>query len=198
MASCPLFFHRGTGTAHCPTEAQVHLHPLRHTYTHTHTHKHAHVHVPLVSLIPAQLGKMCFYSEAGRSLWGCWVLQGMGSQRMVVCGHHTTSLGRSILDAWAPLRKPLTWRWQRQCWFITAPAHRREGGPAVRTPFPCSCSPSCLLPPQSDQLWISRADRDRRESQKVRVRRTGRAQILLLSSALLTHFEALNKLLFPK
>ena len=40
--------------------------------------------------------------------------------------------------------------------------------------------------------------RDRRESQKVRVRRTGRAQILLLSSALLTHFEALNKLLFPK
>ena len=50
----------------------------------------------------------------------------------------------------------VSWRWQRQRWFITAPARHREGGPAVRTPFPCSCSPSCLLPPQSDQLWISR------------------------------------------
>jgi hypothetical protein len=55
--------------------------------------------------------------------------------------------------------------------------------------------PACFLPKVTS---CESAARDRRESQRVRVRRTGRAQILLLSSALLTHFEALNKLLFPK
>lgn len=73
------------------------------------------VHVPLVSLILAGLAKMCFYSEAGRSLWS---YRGEGTKD----GHLWPSHNRA---SWMPglgSGSLVYWAWQRQDWFITAPA----------------------------------------------------------------------------
>ena len=77
--------------------------------------------------------------------WCGAVGQRLGSER---CLHHTARLGQSILDAWPRLGKPRVLGVAAARLIHHCP---RWGGPAVRTRFPSSSSPSSLLCPKSDR-----------------------------------------------
>lgn len=156
------------------------------------THMCTCTHVPLASLIPALKKKIHFYWEAGEAGWSYWVLWGWGgaqgdSHPLPSSTHFWV---RCSASAWEALCAECG---SSKGWFIAVP----RGGPAVRTGMvhlAISISPAlCKKRPVVSQL----PRQSRKRSPEVSGENS-RAQILPPSSTLLTHFEALNKLLFLK
>lgn len=158
-----------------------------HTPTHTHTHSYTQTRMSiLLAWFLQGWEKLCFCLESGRKLWGYWVHGGGRHKGTVICCHHGT----------------VAWPGHLQCMLRVAAAslihHCHLGCPSCQNKIGPS-PPLCLPCTVKKVMGCESAACIRATKEAQRVNGEDRwVHILLLSSTLLTHFEALNKVLFLK